>query len=108
MLEQVTRELNVEALPDDDPRRRSQHDVGGHGDRRHDHARAITAPDGRDASRRPRDRGRDADPAAPPDRGGAEIEAETELVGEDGEPREAEEAAEGEAEGGEGEAAEGE
>ena len=98
VLEQVTRELTIEALPDRHPGLDPARRVGA-ADRRHDHARGDHAR--RVASRwsTTRDGYRHGHTAAPPARGRDEIEAETELVGE-GE-------ADAEGEEGDGEAAEG-
>ncbi len=88
VLEHVTRELTIEALPNDIPDS-LQHDVSEMviGD-------TLTLERGqrpcrRRAARRPRDRDRHADAAAPPGRGGDEIEEETEVVGEGEEGAEA-------------------
>ena len=86
MLEQVTRELNIEALPTDIPDAIVRGRLGA-GDRR-DHAplRGQRA-EGVDVPRRPR-----GDVIAtvivPTEVEEPEIEEETELVGEDGEPHE--------------------
>ena len=70
MLEQVTRELTIEALPTDipdvDPPRRIDS-----ANRRHTHARGGHAAPRRHAARRSRDGHRDARRPAPPARGGA-------------------------------------
>ena len=81
VLEQVTRELTIEALPTDIPDS-LKHDVSEMeiGDTLT--LAAVSAPARRDAARRPRDGDRDAHAAAAAGRGGAEIEEETELVGE--------------------------
>ena len=68
VLEQVTRELNIEALPTEIPDT-IELDVSQRRDRRHDHARRRHRARGRGAARRRRDGRRHAHPAAPLDRG---------------------------------------
>ena len=85
VLEQVTRQLNIEALPTDIPDDITV-DVSGMEIAATMHLSELTPPEGVDVPRRPR--GDDHRHGRRPDRGrGArEIEEETELVGEDGEP----------------------
>ena len=83
-MEQVTHELNIEALPTDIPDRITV-DVSGHGDRRHHAPLRAHAARGRRLPRRPggddHRHGHVPTEVEEPE----EIEEETELVGEEGE-----------------------
>ena len=83
ILEQLTRELNIEALPHRDPRVDRARGRGD-GDRRHACARGDRGSRRRHAARRSRNHHRHALGAALQTEEEVEIESETELVGEAG------------------------
>ena len=82
MLEQITRELNIEALPNAIPESIS-HDVSRDGHQRHVTLGRVTAPAGVTLLDDLEETIAHALPAAPRGRGRPEIEEETERVGED-------------------------
>ena len=103
VLDQPTREVNIEALPTDIPERIVV-SVDAHGHGRHAHPRRRPAPRRASSSSTTPEETTIASVVVPTKVEEPEIEEETELVGEDGEPIEGE-PAEGE-EGAEAEAAE--